>query len=151
MAKNMPVPNTRILNVPKTTGTQKFIITSKRCFGSFIYDAWARQRKTNDSREDHEKHQPDPDECDITVIDFTVLARGHIDALHPEKLSAASAILLMSCRILPLSSIQKIEWFDLYVFGFGLYVFHGLCELKICSGCDFLSQIKVIGTTKSLR
>jgi len=37
MAKNMPVPNTRILNVPKTTGTQKFIISSKRCFSSFNY------------------------------------------------------------------------------------------------------------------
>jgi hypothetical protein len=45
----MPVPNTRSLNVPKTTGTQKFIISSKRCFSSFIHDSWARQRQTNDS------------------------------------------------------------------------------------------------------
>ena len=75
MAKNMPVPNTRILSVPKTTGTQKFIITSKRCFGSFIHDSWARQGKTNDSREDHEKHQPDPDECEITMGDFILRFR----------------------------------------------------------------------------
>lgn len=40
-----------------------------------MYDSWARQGKANDSREDHEKHQPDPEECEITTGDFILRFR----------------------------------------------------------------------------
>jgi len=84
------VPNTRSLNVPKITGTQKFIISSKRCFSSIVYDLWAGLCA---SRHIGRGERPFP----YKKADF-------IEKSHTRM------------EILPQLSIQMLESFDLYVF-----------------------------------
>ena len=89
-----------------------------------MYDSWARQGKANDSREDHES---------TSLIPKSVRSRQAISSCalgSEEHLRTASRHTQRGerhtpkdRRILPLSIIQIVEWFDLYVFGFDLYVF----------------------------
>lgn len=152
MAKNMPVPNTRILNVPKTTGTQNSSLPQNAdSAASCTTRGPGKEKRTTAVRTTKS----------TSLIPKSVRSRQAISSCalgSEEHLRTASRHTQRGerhtpkdRRILPLSIIQIVEWFDLYVFGFDLYVFSGFLRLKTCFGCDLLSQIQAIGASKAPR